>query len=256
MIDIHTHLLPGLDDGAETLEEALAMARTAQADGITQIVVTPHSSDWSYFSGRADVLSRLETLRAALTEEAIALDLSPGVEVHISPYILGWLQTGKVFPLNGSRYLLLEMPLFQYPSYSERVIFELQISGFVPIIAHPERNAIIQKDPNLLYHLVAKGALAQITAGSLSGHFGSQAREAAQVMLTHNLAHIIASDAHSMHTRPPVLSDGLRYATELISEEQAKAMVTSIPQAILNDEVPNLSVPIAYEPKKIWTAWR
>jgi protein-tyrosine phosphatase len=135
--------------------------------------------------------------------------------------------------LGGSSYLLVELPLHEYPAYTEQVLFDLQARGFRPILAHPERNAVLAKEPGRLSALVERGILAQVTAGSLAGRFGRHVLAAADLMLEHRLVHIIASDAHGFGSRSPVMSVGVAAAAVLVGAERARAMVTTIPAAIL-----------------------
>jgi protein-tyrosine phosphatase len=233
MIDIHTHILPGVDDGAQTMEDAVAMAKMAVADGVGAMVATPHSMEWCPEHGQDMLVERLAALQENLDAHGIALQVHPGLEVHISPDTLTHLQHGRVFTINRTRYLLLELPLSAYPGYTDRIVFDLQIAGFIPIIAHPERNLVLQQEPERLHTLVERGVLAQVTAASITGVFGKQPREAARLMLRHRLVHVIASDAHSTGRRSPVLSGAVREAATLIGDEAANAMVEATPASIL-----------------------
>ncbi|MBI4301524.1 MAG: hypothetical protein HY664_02845 [Chloroflexi bacterium] len=257
LIDLHTHILPSLDDGAQTEEEALAMAQVAQGDGITTLVATPHSLEWTQKSSRTDMLTRTESLNATLARHGIGLKVLPGLENYLTPDLAKQCGNGLVLTLNGGPYLLLELPLQQFPVYTEQVIFELQLKGIIPILAHPERNVALQKDPNLLHKLVERGVLAQITAASLMGNFGSAAQKAAEIFLRRRLVQIIASDAHSTHgPRNPVLTHGVAAATKIAGQEQAQAMVTTIPQTILAGQPVKVEPPLAASPKRAWAFWQ
>lgn len=234
-IDLHTHILPGVDDGARNLDESLAMARLAQADGVSHIVATPHVP----FSGLhiKTMEERLEELRQALTENRLDLQLSLGTEISLEPDMIQWLAEGMACPLGATRYVLAELPFFGYPPYVEDVIFQLQVKGYRPILAHPERNAELAATPDRLGALVERGVLTQITTTSLLGGFGAAARNAAVEFLQRGWAHVLASDAHSATHRPPILSEGVR-AAERIVGDQAWDLVSANPAAILNgDEV-------------------
>lgn len=256
MIDIHTHILPGFDDGAQTLEDAVAMARMAVGDGVLEVVATPHSAEWAPDHGREVLAERMAFLQQALDERSIRLRVRPGLEVHITPQLVAALEQKRIFTINDTQYLLLELPLSAYPVYTERVVFDLQIAGYVPIIAHPERNVAMQSDPGLLFTLVNRGAIAQVTAASLAGVFGHRAQESAQLMLRHRLVHIIASDAHSTRRRSPVLSAGVRVAAEFVGQEEAVAMVTTAPGSVLANQPLVVSEPIPLKGKssrfKFW----
>lgn len=232
-VDLHTHLLPGVDDGARDRDASLAMARLAEADGIGHIVATPHVP----FCGlRADALEqRLEDLRRFLADNGVHLQVSLGTEISLEPDLLQWLADGVARPLGATRYVLVELPFFGYPPYTEDVIFQLQVHGYRPILAHPERNAELAAAPRRMEPLVERGVLAQITTTSLLGGFGPAARNAATEFLQRGWAHVLASDAHSPAHRPPVLSEGIR-AAEKILGDSAWDLATVNPAAILNGD--------------------
>jgi len=211
------------------------MARVAVSDGITRIVATPHNADWRDGRRRAWVEGHVDALQRALDAEGIPLSVVPGVEVYIAPDLVQHLKDERAFTLNGSRYVLIELPIHSWPLYTEQVFFEVQVQGLVPILAHAARYTAVQEDPNRVFGLVERGALVQLTAGSLTGQFGRRARDTARRLLEHNLAHLIASDSHSARSRPPRLSPAVKAAAEIIGAERAQAMVTTAPAAILAD---------------------
>jgi len=251
VIDLHTHILPALDDGARTLDESLAMARIALADGITSLAATPHDMGTAP-NYPNQVMARMAEVQAAVQEAGIQLHLVLGSELYAVPDLVARLRTGRALTLGSSRYFLLEFPLTDLPVYAAQLIFEAQVAGFTPIVAHPARNAVIQHDPNRLYDLVTRGVLAQITSGSLTGVFGPQIQTTARVLVEHNLVHLIASDAHGTGPRSPRLSEAVRMAERLVGEEVARAMVTIRPQAILSDEPPAIESPRRYRPPRRW----
>lgn len=236
-IDLHAHILPGEDDGPQTLEQALEMARMAAADGITCIVATPHNVGWT----RADHRSRIHQEAAALQEECgqagIPLCFLAGVEIYIDFDLLEQLQDGRAFPLADSRYVLLEMPHSAFPLYTEELVFHLQVKGYGVMLAHPERNVLVQANPGMLAPLVERGTLVQITAASLAGHFGADVARTAAYLLRSRLAHIIATDAHNDRRRRPELSTAVAAASEIIGPAEAEQMVRDIPRAILAGEI-------------------
>jgi len=232
LIDLHTHIVPGVDDGAQTLGESLAMARAALADGIRQVVATPHSP----FAGmsRDEFGQRLESLRQALAGQGANLEVHPGAEVSLEPDTLRWLAEGLAWPIGTTRYVLVELPFFVLPPYAEDLIFRLQVEGYKPILAHPERNAPLAAKPERLQALVERGVLVQITTTSILGGFGAQAKSAAAAFLERGLVHVLASDAHSANHRPPLLTEGARAAERIIGPE-AWNLVNTNPAAILGD---------------------
>jgi protein-tyrosine phosphatase len=233
MIDLHAHILPAVDDGPVNMEEALAMARLAAADGVRTVVATPHSGEWRPAVSATALRSRVAQLQAALDRESVAVSVVLGMEVYLDPDTAWRAVQGSALCLGEGNYLLVELPLHEYPTCTEQVLFELQARGFRPILAHPERNAVLAAEPATLLALVERGILAQVTAGSLAGRFGRHVLAAAQLMLEHRLVHVIASDAHGFGSRSPVMSEGLAAAAALVGAERARAMVTTLPAAIL-----------------------
>lgn len=236
MIDLHCHILPGVDDGAATLEESLRMARAAVEDGVQAIVATPHGSEWAYAGSAAETRERATALQSELALLGVKLEILPGLEVYLTPGSPDPYARGEIFTLNASRYMLVEFPFQGIPPNAEQTLFELQLRGLVPVIAHPERNSAIASDQGILHAMVERGVLAQVTAGSLLGFFGTRIRHVAETLVESRLVHVIASDGHPMEGRWPLLSKAVERASELIGEQAALDMVTTVPAAILRDE--------------------
>lgn len=255
-IDLHSHILPGFDDGAQDDVQALAMARMAAADSVGCIVATPHSVDGVWEQLPVAVREAAAWLQATCQEQGIDLQIVPGLEAYIAPDLPGRVTREPGCTLGGTRYLLLEFPLQQYPRYVEQTVFELQVAGFVPLIAHPERYTEVIRDPALIYTLVERGVPTQITAASLTGAFGREVQETARMFLTHGLAHVIASDAHGTGLRSPVLSEAVAVAAELIGQDRALAMVTETPARILADERINVPLPEPLSSRKRRRWWK
>jgi protein-tyrosine phosphatase len=202
MIDIHSHILPGVDDGAQTIEDAIAMANSAASEGITKIIATPHHKNGSYENPKQKILQHVDQLNAVLKERNIPLTVLPGQEVRIYGDILKDYENGELLTLtNESPYLFIEFPSNHVPRYAEQLLFELQMRGINPIIVHPERNVEISETPELLYQLVERGALTQLTAASVAGYFGKKIKKFTLQIIEANLAHFIASDAHNITNR-------------------------------------------------------
>ena len=207
MIDLHSHILAGLDDGASDMEEALTMARCAVADGISAVVSTPHVMPGVYSNSREDILSAVQEFRAQLEKRGITLDIYPGAEYMLDPDLPRWLKEGKVLTINdGGRFLLVEFPSAGIPVFAGQTLFEIAIQGVTPVIAHPERNAELMEDPGKLLTLLERGALCQGTAGSITGRFGNRVRQVASWYLERGCYHFVASDAHDSVHRSPILS--------------------------------------------------
>ena len=237
MIDIHAHILPGLDDGAKTIEESLEMCRIAEKDGITQIVATPHVLNGIYTNSAEVIIEEVDKINKVLKKHKINIMVFPGADVHITPDIAQQVEDGQVLTLNANKkYILLEMPVQIVPPELDSLIFDLQIQGITSIISHPERNQQVQQHPDVLSGFMRKGVLMQLTAMSLTGDFGPDAEACSKKLLVNGLAHIIASDAHSPDKRPPVLSNAIKIAQRIIGEKRAMAMVSAIPKIIINGE--------------------
>jgi protein-tyrosine phosphatase len=236
MIDLHCHILPGVDDGPANVEGAVALARALLQDGVDRVVATPHESALRLPFAGARLQGMIEKLRPELARQGVGLRLLAGLEVYLSPDTPRTHGEGRAFTLNGSRYLLVELPPQMVPPYAEETLFRLQLRKLVPVIAHPERNLEVAANPEVLRRMVRHGMLAQVTAGSLAGRYGGQVRRVAETLMRQRLIHLIASDAHSAEDGPRLLSEGVRRAERLVGEEAALAMVTELPAAILNDE--------------------
>lgn len=243
MIDLHTHILPDWDDGAYDWEEAAAMARVAEEDGITKIGLTPHLYR---LTKHGDDLGLLEERLTEFGHRAkdFPIQFFHGAEVYINDQIVESV-TKNYLTVNRSCYVFVEFPANGVFSGVEGLFYLIMLGGRVPIISHPERNIVFGRRPELLYDLIRGGALAQVTAKSILGEFGNGAREAAEVFLKHNLVQLIASDAHDPENRPPRLKKAVERAMKIIGEEKALAMVTDIPQAILdNQAIPEYGEPV------------
>ena len=202
MIDIHNHVLVGVDDGPANEEEAIALVKQAHEQGITTIVVTPHHLHTRYDNTFHAVQSGIDRLNSIKEISELNIQLLPGHEIRITEKILEEIENQNIKGINDSKYLLIELPSNEVPHYTKKLLFELQTKGFVPIIAHPERNKAIAKDINILYELVNNGALSQITASSLTGEVGKYIQKLSIQMIEHHLVQLIASDAHHVNRRP------------------------------------------------------
>lgn len=234
MVDTHSHLLPEIDDGADSMDEALEMARLAVADGITAVIATPHVRE-GYWENEPDgIRGCTRRMREALEAAGIELRLEAGAEVHLRSELAERAVEGAV-PCLGEdgRYLLLELPRV-FPDYlAEEAVQALRGRGIRAVIAHPERCDTLVNRPQILYRLIRAGALGQITGGSLEGTFGAEAKRAARRFLECGLGHILASDAHSAQRRRPVLSRARKLAASIVGEDEARRLVVDRPWAIL-----------------------
>lgn len=232
MIDLHSHILPELDDGSQSLRDSLAMARMAVESGVTAMAATPHCAG----DRSREVHAAWKLLRQALKENGIPLRLFPGMEIFGTPDTARMLREGRLFTLNGSRYPLIE---FNFRSDGEEETWILRSvckAGFRPIVAHPERYAYVQQDPALLNRWVKMGCLLQVNRGSLLGRFGLQARETGMELVDRGFANLVASDAHSPLMRTPWMADVGQLLEEEFSPRCAQVLLRDNPKKILKDE--------------------
>lgn len=242
MIDLHTHMLWDWDDGPDDRLQSIEMCRAAVKDGIRAVAVTPHLFRRTR---HGDDLSLLRTRMLEFKEATagLGLEIHWGAEVYIHPDIVRMVERYR-FSLDQTSYVIVEFPSDLVPAGADSMISGLMSRGFIPVISHPERNADFRSRPELLYSFVAMGCAAQVTAGSLTGEFGREVRNAAGLFLVNNLVQSIVSDAHGTITRRPVLSEAMAAASKIIGPEKAMAMVTAVPRAMLeNRAVPDLGEP-------------
>ena len=244
MIDLHSHILPGVDDGAPDLAASLAMARMAVADGIKVMACTPHFMPGMYDNEAPDIRRRVTDLKQRLGEADIDLALVVGSDAHIRPDFLACLRDGRILCLNDSRYVLFEPPHDIAPQRLEDLLFNIVAAGYVPLLTHPERLKWIENHFAIFERLVNIGVWMQITAGSLTGRFGSRPQYWAEKMLASGLVRIIASDAHNTSSRPPILSDAFAIAEAEVGLDEAKNLVLIRPVSILDNEPADRSPPI------------
>ena len=248
MIDLHCHILPGVDDGAASLQESLSMAEQAIAQGITHLLCTPHHNNGRYENNKKSIIEAVHHLQNALDERNLPLTLLEGQEVRVTGELITAIEKDHLlFTDITDTYLLLEFPTQDVPAFSESLFFELRTLGKVPVIVHPERNAIFREDPNRLIPFLEMGCLAQLTAPSIVGIFGKQIQKTAYEMVTHNLVQMVASDAHGVTKRRFYLKE----AYEIIEQEWGKEKVLQMQQVardlVNGDEV---SYPSYTEVKK------
>lgn len=236
MIDTHLHILPGVDDGPDTMEDSIALARVLVQEGVQAAIATPHYNDEYPRYRLAEIQARVCEVQQALDRRGIPLHLFPGHEVQIKPGLVEDIQSGRAATLNGSRYLLLELWPTSWLPETERVIFELRAAGIIPVLAHVERYHAIQRDPQKLASLLAQGVLAQITTGSLVGMQGRTAQRSAETLLKKGLVHCFGSDAHGLRKRPPAVAQGLQAAGKLLSQQRIRQLSELWPRAMVSNE--------------------
>lgn len=254
MIDLHSHILPGIDDGSKSLEMSLQMARIAVADGIRVMACTPHIYPGLYMNDAAGITSACNQLQAALDDHGIALQLATGADVHLVPGVVEGLRSGVIPSLNRTRYVLLEPSHHTAPPRFAEQVFQLVAAGYVPVITHPERLTWIEDHFQTFVDLTRQGAWLQVTAGALTGMFGPRAKYWGERLLGEGLTHLLATDAHSSNRRIPVLSEGLAIAEKLLGPAEAQQLVQGRPAALMRN-APAAEVPPLPERKVTPTSW-
>ncbi len=241
MIDIHAHILPGVDDGVKTEAEAVEFARCSRDDGVRVIVATPHCKEGFYENHRPEILEGVARLNERLEREGVEITVEPGAEVHLCPDLPQRILDGRAPTLgDNGKTLLLELSLVQYPVQLENLLFQLRLGGTEVLFAHPERIRYFQDDIKRYEEVVRLGAWGQITTGSITGVFGPEVRKFSEELLRKGLVHVIASDAHNLRGRPPVLSQAVQAAVPLVGERLAAAMTRDIPRALLDGRRPEV----------------
>lgn len=238
MIDLHCHLLPGIDDGASDLTTSLAMARIAAEDGITVTACTPHIYPGMYDNHGPAIRRAVVELQIRLEEAGIPLHLTFGADTHIAPDLVAGLRAGRLPTLHDSRYFLLEPPHHVAPPRLAEMVFDLLAAGYVPVITHPERLSWIEDRYEIFVELARRGAWLQVTAGSMTGRFGKAARYWGERLLDEGWVHILATDAHGVDRRPPLLAEGRRVAERWVGTGEALHLVETRPQGILDNLQP------------------
>lgn len=256
MIDLHCHILPTLDDGAADMDEALEMCRLALRDGVSAIVATPHHIPGLYSWEPDDVEERARLLRQRLVESGIPLAVLTGAELTLSPELPAMLREEPRLALNGGCHFLVELSPQVLPATAEPFFHSLLDQGLVPVIAHPERYRWYWRRPDFFDALLGRGALLQVTAGSVLGEWGPQARDFSLELIKRGRARILASDGHNSIDRPPLLSPALNRIADLIGSARAEALVSSTPASLLTGE--RLPPPVVEEfafpepPRRSW----
>lgn len=232
MIDLHSHILPGQDDGARSLRDALAMARMAVQSGVIAMAATPHCTG----DRTEEVQAAWQLLKDALEESGIPLKLVPGMEIFGTADTARMLRDGKLLTLNGSRYPLMEFSFHSDGNAETAILRGVCQAGYRPLIAHPERYPFVQRHPELLNRWCDLGCLLQVNRGSLLGRFGTSARQLAWALVDRGFVTAVASDAHSPRQRTPWLADVWQLLEEEFSPQAARSLLEENPGKILNNE--------------------
>lgn len=249
MLDLHCHMLPGIDDGAPDLATALGMARMAYDDGIRTVACTPHIYPGMYENTAAGIRAAIADFQAKLDEAGIELTLVEGADVHLDTDLAGAIRADRVPTLAGSRYLLLEPPHHVAPPGFELRVFELMAAGITPVITHPERLSWVEDHYDLFLRLVDRGAWMQVTAGALTGRHGRRPKYWGDRFVGEGKTHLIATDAHDTRRRPPLLAEGREAAAAMVGREEADHLVVTRPAGIVANAAQDQLPPLPARPE-------
>jgi protein-tyrosine phosphatase len=237
MIDVHCHILPGVDDGAKTIEDSVAMARMAADAGTTKIVATPHMNHPQYHVPGPLAKAKLEEVRAAVLAAKIPIEIVLAGEIHWSSDVPAQLASGELLPYCADhQYILFELPMSHVPDATREVMWKFQLAGIYPVLAHPERNMDFERNPDLIHQYRDAGVPCQITAMSLTGDFGRKARKLSERWLAEGAIDLLASDGHSARSRPPTLADAARIVRKQAGETVEDWLTCEVPRRILAGE--------------------
>ncbi|MFS1511120.1 tyrosine-protein phosphatase [Chengkuizengella sp. SCS-71B] len=252
MIDLHSHILPGVDDGAKDLEESMQLAREAVKQGITKIIATPHHRNGSYYNSKDEILKAVERVNEELFLENIQLEVYPGQETRIYGEMVHDIEQGELLSLNNDhKYIFVELPSNHVPRYTNQLLFELQLNGLKPIIVHPERNQELTEHPEALYELVKNGALTQVTAASVVGKFGKKIQKFTNQLIEHHQTHFVASDVHHVTRRGFHLKEAYEYIDQEFGSNWRDLLFKN-PQRLIEGKMIHYEEPQRIKRKKIF----
>ena len=253
MVDIHCHILSNVDDGSDSQNTSIEMAEIAVSDGINVIIATPHYIEFEHEITKEEILNKCNDLNKILIEKNIILDIKPGCEAFISPTIVDSYKKGKVMSINNmDKYILIELPVSDYPKYTEEVIFDFKLSGMTPIIAHIERYTYFYNDFLSIHNLIKHGALIQVNSSSINGYFGKDIKAKVLELIRSNMVHFIASDAHTTRGRSPKISQAFEtLRSEKIEQDYINYIIENGYKVVEGAEI-NILEPILKKKKMFW----
>lgn len=245
MIDIHSHILFGVDDGPSKLEESISILEKASNEGITDIISTSHAFHPQFHVSKETVLQQIKAITYELEVRKIPINIHSGQEIRLKDFVGNKLESGEALSLANSKYVLLELPSQGIPAYTVHIIGELLNQNRIPIIAHPERNKAIAEKPSRLLRLINHGALSQVTAGSLAGHFGKSIQRTSLQLVEANLIHTYGSDVHNLSNRPLLFNEGINYLEKQKQIEMIDILLENNERILRNEDL------ILLEPEEI-----
>ncbi len=251
--DLHSHILPSIDCGPDSVQESLEMVRLAAKDGAEVIVATPHFRDVQRRSSSAEIYNLVTGLYARLqrasNERDRSIRLVAGMENRIDPELPDWIDQGKALPLGNTKFVLVSLPFTSYPDFVDEVLGRIRSKRLVPIIAHPERNEILQRRPRMLKRIIQDGALTLATGASFTGGFGPRTRLAAEQFLKRGLLHAVASNMHAPRgVRSPQLTPAFERVKQIAGPDTARDLFETSPDVIIQGHSPDTWIKSAFEP--------
>ncbi|KKK33927.1 hypothetical protein WN59_09985 [Salinicoccus sediminis] len=237
MIDIHSHILIDADDGPKSEIDATNLLIQASKNGITDLIATPHHHDGQFYNTGKDVLNKVNYINEIIERQKLNLTVYPGQEIRINGNLLDDLGSGSDIPLNQTRYVLIEFPFTEMVHFVESLFFKMQMSGYRPIVAHPERCKPLMENMSKLYEMVEKGALSQVTSGSVCGVWGKDLQKISLKLIENGFAHIVASDAHHATIRPFMLSEAYFTIEQRLGKKYVEDLKRNAEKVLNNEEI-------------------
>lgn len=253
MIDIHSHLVYGVDDGSKSMEDTMRMLKEAKNAGFTDVICTPHYMEDYYEVPCNEISERISNMRDLA--KGIDIKIHQGNEIYANENIIEYIKSGQATSLNDSKYVLIEFPMQNEPINMDQVIYLLLQAGKVPIVAHPERYSYVRENPNMLLEYIEQGVLFQTNYGSVIGMYGNEIKETAKKLLTHDMIHFLGSDNHRVNTVYKHIPEALKTLEKWIREDKIIELTTDNPSYILNDEELEIDDPIELK-KSIFGSWK
>ncbi len=236
MIDIHSHIIPNVDDGARSVEETFNILKEAQEAGFTDVILTSHFLLNYYETNAQELIFWKEKLQEVLKKQGTKINLHSGMEIYITNQMEELLENKKILTLANSRYMLIELPLATNVKYFDYVVYYLEAKGIKPIIAHPERYKCVQKDPDIVEEYIEKGCLIQCNYGSIVNLYGREAEKTIKTILKRNQVHFLGSDVHRENGTYLIILDAIKKIRKIIGENKINELTTINPKKILQNE--------------------
>lgn len=244
MIDIHSHIIFEVDDGAKSLEQSIKILEEAKKVGFEKIIVTPHYIEGYYEKDKKEIENRIGTIKEELEKVNCSLEILQGNEIYITDQINELLEKEKASTLNNKQYVLFELPLNAETMNLTEVVYQILEKGRIPILAHPERYPFVQKDPNQLLPLIEEGVLIQSNYGSIIGQYGKESQKTIKKMLEHNMVHLLGSDVHRPNTIYKRMEEALQEITKIVGRQKAEDLTTNYPEQIITGQTIEIENPI------------